>query len=148
MKFSHWMCPILQNCTGDRVFYITDIPKNVMRINFIILPSHTDLLSHIDFASSLVLALWQKKLKKFLVKLNFLSRYLHQVMGKRFSCFQSAQSSFVVFPASCVWYGGLYLEMRQSECEASYTPSSIAEIKNAWSCTSTSPVCLHGMILK
>jgi hypothetical protein len=39
------------------VSYITEIPKNLLRINFIILPSRTDLLSHIDFASSLVLAL-------------------------------------------------------------------------------------------
>jgi len=90
-----------------------------------------------------------KKLKKFLVKLNFLKRadMFDQVMGQRFSCFQSAQNSFVAFPASCLWYRGLYLEM-QSGCEASYTPSSIADIKNAWSYTSTSPLCLYGMILK
>jgi hypothetical protein len=91
-----------------------------------------------------------KKLNKILVKLNFLkgADMFDQVMGKRFSCFQSAQNSFVAFPASCLWYRGLHLELRQSGCEASYTPSSIAEIKNAWNCTSASPVCLHGMVLK
>jgi hypothetical protein len=91
-----------------------------------------------------------KELKKFLVKLNYLKRadMFDQVMGKRFSCFESAQSSFVAFPASCLWCRGPYLEMRQSGCEASYTPSSIAEIKNAQSYTSTSPLCLHGIILK
>jgi len=89
-----------------------------------------------------------KKVKEILVKLNLKrADMFDQVMGKRFSCFQSAQSSFVAFPASCLWYRGLYLEMRQSGCEASYTPSSIAEI-NAWSNTSSSPMCLCGMILK
>jgi hypothetical protein len=28
------------------------------------------------------------------------------------------------------------------------TPQSVVEVKNAWSCISTPPVCLHGVVLK
>jgi len=31
-------------------------------------------------------------------------------------------------------------------CDAPYSPSSFAEVKNAWSYTSTPPVHLHGMV--
>jgi hypothetical protein len=86
--------------------------------------------------------------KKVFGEMKLLKDLCNKVMGKRFFCFQSAQIRLVAFPASCLWYRGLYLEKKQSGCEVSYTPSSIAQIKNAWSCTSTPPVCLHGMILK
>jgi hypothetical protein len=65
-----------------------------------------------------------KKVSKFLVKLNFLKRtdMFDQVMGKRYSHFQSAQSSFVAFPASCLWYRGVYLEMRQGVKPVTHLP--------------------------
>jgi len=34
-----------------------------------------------------------------------------------------------------------------SGCEADHSPPSIAEVKNGWSCNSTPPICLHGVVL-
>jgi hypothetical protein len=31
--------------------------------------------------------------------------------------------------------------------EADHSPAYVAEVKNAWSYTSTPPVCLHGVVL-
>jgi len=39
------------------------------------------------------------------------------------------------------------LGLKQLGCEADHSPPSSAEVKNAWSYTSTLPVCLHGMVL-
>jgi hypothetical protein len=39
------------------------------------------------------------------------------------------------------------LEVKWLGLEADHSPSSNVEGKNAWSYTSTLPVCLHGMVL-
>jgi len=41
-----------------------------------------------------------------------------------------------VLPAGVKWPG----------LEADHSPSSSAEFKNAWRCTSTPPICLHGVV--
>jgi hypothetical protein len=43
--------------------------------------------------------------------------------------------------------GALFLRVKQPGCEADHSPSSSAEVKNAWSDTSAPPVHLHGMVL-
>jgi len=42
--------------------------------------------------------------------------------------------------------GVLSLEVKWPGCEANHMPPSSAEVKNAWSYTSTPPVC-HGVVL-
>jgi hypothetical protein len=37
------------------------------------------------------------------------------------------------------------LVVRRPGCEADHSPPSNTEIENEWSCTSTPPVCLHGV---
>ena len=39
---------------------------------------------------------------------------------------------------------GSCLAEKQWECEVEHASSSVAEIKNEWSCTSTPPMYLHG----
>jgi hypothetical protein len=41
----------------------------------------------------------------------------------------------------------LSLGIKWPGCEADHSPPSSAEVKNAWSYTSTPPVHLHGMML-
>jgi hypothetical protein len=43
--------------------------------------------------------------------------------------------------------GALSLGVKRPESEADHSPASSAEVKNAWSCTSTPPVRLHGVVL-
>jgi hypothetical protein len=43
--------------------------------------------------------------------------------------------------------GAVSLGVKQSGHEAGHSPLSSAKFKNAWSYTSTPPVCLHGMVL-
>jgi len=38
-----------------------------------------------------------------------------------------------------------FAEVKQPGFEVYHSPSSNAEVKNEWSCTSTPPVCLPGM---
>jgi len=42
--------------------------------------------------------------------------------------------------------GALFLEVKRPRLEADHSPPSSAEVKNAWSYTSTPPI-LHGMVL-
>jgi hypothetical protein len=42
---------------------------------------------------------------------------------------------------------GLSLGVKRPGREADHSPTSSAEVKNAWSCTSTPPVRLHGVVL-
>jgi hypothetical protein len=42
---------------------------------------------------------------------------------------------------------GLSLELKRPEHEADRSPPSNAEVKNAWSYTSTPPIHLHGAVL-
>jgi len=42
--------------------------------------------------------------------------------------------------------GTLMLGLKQRGWEADHSPPSSADIKNAWSYTSTPPICLHGMV--
>jgi len=39
------------------------------------------------------------------------------------------------------------LGVKRPESEAGHSPPSSAEVMNAWSYTSTPPICLHGMVL-
>jgi len=43
--------------------------------------------------------------------------------------------------------GALSLGVKQLGHEANHSLPSISEVKNAWSYTSTPPLCLHGMVL-
>jgi hypothetical protein len=43
--------------------------------------------------------------------------------------------------------GALSLGVKLPGHEADHSPSSSAEVKNAWSYTSTPPICLHGVVL-
>jgi hypothetical protein len=42
--------------------------------------------------------------------------------------------------------GALSLGVKRPGCEADHSPPSVAEVKNAWSYTSTPPVRLHGVV--
>jgi len=41
----------------------------------------------------------------------------------------------------------LSLGVKQPGREADHSPPSSAEVENAWSCTSSPPICLHGVVL-
>jgi hypothetical protein len=43
--------------------------------------------------------------------------------------------------------GALSLGVKRPVSEADHSPPSSAEFKNAWSCTSTPPIRLHGVVL-
>jgi hypothetical protein len=43
--------------------------------------------------------------------------------------------------------GALSLEVKRPVCEADHSPPSMAEVKNAWSCSSTLPIRLHDVVL-
>jgi hypothetical protein len=43
--------------------------------------------------------------------------------------------------------GALSLGLKRPGREADHSPPSSAEVKNAWSYTSTPPICLHGVVL-
>jgi hypothetical protein len=43
--------------------------------------------------------------------------------------------------------GALTLRIKRPGCEADHSPQSSAEVKNAWSYTSTPPIRLHGAVL-
>jgi hypothetical protein len=43
--------------------------------------------------------------------------------------------------------GALSLGIKRPGREADHSPPSSAEVKNAWSYTSTPPICLHGVVL-
>jgi hypothetical protein len=50
-------------------------------------------------------------------------------------------------PIQCV-PGALSLVVMRPGREADHLPPSSAEVKNAWSYTSTPPICLNGVVLK
>jgi hypothetical protein len=53
-----------------------------------------------------------------------------------------------VHPASYIMdMGGYFLGVKRPEREADHSPPSSAEVKNAWSYTSTPPIRLHGVVL-
>jgi hypothetical protein len=43
--------------------------------------------------------------------------------------------------------GALTLAIQRPDSGANHSPPSSAEVKNAWSYTSTTPICLHGAVL-
>jgi hypothetical protein len=43
--------------------------------------------------------------------------------------------------------GAFFLGIKWPGREADHSSPSSAEVKNAWSCTSTPPICLHGVVL-
>jgi hypothetical protein len=43
--------------------------------------------------------------------------------------------------------GALFLAVKRPRLEADHSPPSSAEVKNAWSYTSTPPISLHGVVL-
>jgi hypothetical protein len=49
-------------------------------------------------------------------------------------------------PIQCV-PGAFSQGIKRPECEADNSPPSIAEVKNAWSYTSTPPIRLHSVVL-
>jgi hypothetical protein len=54
----------------------------------------------------------------------------------------------VSFPASYLMgTRDCFPGLKQPGSEADNSPPSSAKVKNAWSCTSTPPICLHGVVL-
>jgi hypothetical protein len=45
------------------------------------------------------------------------------------------------------YHGALSLRVKLPERKANHSPPSSAEVKKAWSYTSTPPIRLHGMVL-
>jgi hypothetical protein len=43
--------------------------------------------------------------------------------------------------------GALSLGVKQPGRQADHSPPSSAEVKNAWSYTATTPICLHGVVI-
>ena len=43
------------------------------------------------------------------------------------------------------WVLGSFLGVKQPGSETAQSPSSSAEVKNVWSCTSAPPICLEGV---
>jgi hypothetical protein len=71
------------------------------------------------------------------------------LMKLHFKCFHT-MSRLALGPTQppIQWVPGtLSLGVKQLECEADPSPPSSAEVKNAWSYTSTPPVHLHGVVL-
>jgi hypothetical protein len=76
-------------------------------------------------------------------------QFLAGAMVARLSLHHLIQTSSGAHLASFpVDIGALSPEVKQPGHEADYSPASSAEVKNAWSCTSTPPLHFHGMVLK
>ena len=66
--------------------------------------------------------------------------------GKKFSLLQNAQTGSGAQPS--YYTEGtefFFTKVKQPRCEVDHSPPSSAEVKNGWSCTSTPPICLHGV---
>jgi hypothetical protein len=59
-------------------------------------------------------------------------------------CIQGSGAHPASYPVSD---GGSFLGVKRPESGADYSPPSSAEVKNAWSYTSTPPIRLHGVVL-
>jgi hypothetical protein len=54
----------------------------------------------------------------------------------------------VAHPAPIQWVTGTLSQgVKRPGCEADHSPPFSAEVKNAWSYTSTHPIYLHGVVL-
>jgi hypothetical protein len=68
--------------------------------------------------------------------------------GWEFSLHHCVQTGSGAHPASYPAVPeALSLGVKQPGCEADHSPPSSAEVKDVWSCFSTPPVHLHGMVL-
>jgi hypothetical protein len=56
------------------------------------------------------------------------------------------RDTFIFYYHFNLVYENIY-SVQRSEREADHSPPSRAKVKNAWSCTSTPPIQLHGMEL-
>jgi hypothetical protein len=66
-----------------------------------------------------------------------------------FSLHHRVQNGSEALPSSYpMGTGALSLGVKRPGREANHSPPSSAEVKNAWSCTSTPPICLHGVVLR
>jgi hypothetical protein len=65
--------------------------------------------------------------------------------SRHFSHHHRVQTDSGAHPASCTM--GFFLEIKWPRREADHSLSSSAQVNNAWSYTSTSPIRLHGVVL-
>ena len=83
----------------------------------------------------------------------YLGFYNDQATGSTFRGFESRQvqdillfsQTFRQTLAPTQRTGVLYEEVNRSGCDVGHSPSSSAEVKNGWSYTTYSPICLHGV---
>jgi hypothetical protein len=71
-----------------------------------------------------------------------------QLLGgsKNCSLLQVVQTCSGAHPASCsLGTGVLFIGINQSWHEADHSPPSSSEVKNEWSYTGTSPLCIYGI---
>jgi hypothetical protein len=65
-----------------------------------------------------------------------------------FSLHHRVQNGSGAHPASYpMGNGALSVGVKRQGREADHSPPSSAKVKNVWSCTSTSPIHLHGVVL-
>jgi hypothetical protein len=74
-----------------------------------------------------------------LYETGFCKCFLGSEMFSRLKCFESTVLKEI-------YLGALSLGVKQLGHEADHSPPSSAKV-NAWSYTSTPPICLHGMVL-
>jgi hypothetical protein len=66
--------------------------------------------------------------------------------SNNWSLLQNVQTCSGAHPASySLGTGVLLLGINQPQHEANHSPPSSLEVKNEWSCTSASPICLYGI---
>jgi hypothetical protein len=76
------------------------------------------------------------------------SRVRFPAEAGNFSLHHRVQTGSGAHPASCpVGVRGSFPGVKRQGCETDLSPPSSAEVKNAWSYTSTSPIRLHGVVL-
>jgi hypothetical protein len=75
------------------------------------------------------------------------SRVWFLVLTGNFSLHHCVQNGSGAHPASYMGTRGSFPGVKQLGHEADHSPSSSGKVKNAWSYTSTPPICLHGMAL-
>jgi len=71
-------------------------------------------------------------------------RLVFRIPGRDFSLLRKVQSGSGAQPAPYLWGTEFFLWINWLRHEYDHSLPSSAELKNAWSCTSSFPICLHG----
>jgi len=66
-------------------------------------------------------------------------------MERDFSLLQNVQSGWGSNHPPMQWALPFFPGVKPPGREVNHTPPSTVEVKNEWSCTSTPPICLHGV---